>query len=167
MPFPGEGPDAPRPSVSATHAITIHAPRWEVWAWLVQIGQDRGGFYSYAWLENLLGCHLRNADRIIPEWQNLQDGDTVRLHPKAPPLPVTHLEPGRALILAGGWGFVLKEIDAGTTRLIARGWGDAIPAIRQPLLHFLYWRVLYEPAHFVMERKMLLEIKRLAEAAGD
>lgn len=166
MRFPGEASGTPRPSVSATHAVTIHAPVAEVWAWLVQIGQDRGGFYSYSALENLLGCRLRNADRIIPEWQSLQVGDGVRLHPQAPPLPVTHLEPERALVLGGGWGFVLREIDANSTRLIARAWGDAIPTLRNPLLHFLYWRVLYEPAHFLMERKMLLGIKHRAEAAA-
>jgi hypothetical protein len=165
-PFPGEMPHRERPKVSATHAVTIHAPAAEVWRWLVQIGQDQGGFYSYAWLENLVGCRLRNADRIVPEWQSLKVGDYVRLHPKAPPLPVTHLEPERALILAGGWGFVLKELDPNTTRVIARGWGDDNPEIRNPVLHFLYWRVLFEPAHFVMERKMLLGIKQRAEAAS-
>jgi len=164
MPFPGEDPNAPPAKVSATHAVTIHAPAHEVWAWLVQIGQDRAGFYSYSWIENLMGCHLRNADRIVLEWQELKAGDGVRLHPKAPALPVTYLEPGRALVLGGGWGFVLKEIDPHTTRLIARGWGDAIPDIRNPALHFLYWRVLFEPLQFLMERKMLLGIKARAEA---
>lgn len=161
--FPGQDPQAPAPKVCATHAITIQAPAAEVWGWLVQIGQDRGGFYSYSWLENLMGCRLRNADRIVPEWQILRVGDSVRLHPNAPPLPVTHLEPEKALVLAGGWGFLLREIGPGTTRLIARGWGSDIPEIHNPVGHFLYWRVLFEPAHFLMERKMLLEIKRLAE----
>lgn len=164
MPFPGEEPEAIRETVRATHAITIHAPASEVWAWLVQIGQDRGGFYSYAWVENLMGCRLRNADRIVPEWQTLKLGDSVRLHPNAPPLPVSYVESGKALVLADGWGFVLREIDANTTRLIARGWGDDIPDLHNPLLHFLYWRVLFEPAHFVMERKMLLGIRERAEA---
>lgn len=163
MPFPGEDPAAPPPPVSATHAVTIQAPAAEVWAWLVQIGQDRGGFYSYSWLENLAGCRLRNADRIVPEWQALHVGDGVRLHPRVPPLPVTYLEPERALVLAGGWGFVLKEMGPGTTRLIARAWGDAIPHLRNALLHFLYWRGFYEPAHFLMERKMLLGIRSRAE----
>jgi hypothetical protein len=166
MPFPGQRPEAPAPTVCATHAVTIEAPAADVWAWLIQIGQDRGGFYSYAWLENLVGCRLRNADRIVPEWQHLSEGDTVRLHPEAPPLPVTHLEPERALVLANGWGFVLKQVGPTTTRLIAHGWGDDIPQIENRLLHFLYWRVLFEPAHFVMERKMLLGIKKRAEASA-
>ena len=166
MPFPGQDPQAMPETVTATHAITIHAPVTEVWAWLVQIGQDRAGFYSYSWLENLVGCRLRNADQIVPEWQSLKVGDPVRLHPKAPPLSVTHLEPERALILAGGWGFLLRAIDPHTTRLIARGWGDAIPDLDNPLLHFLYWRVFFEPVHFLMERRMLLGIRHRAEKTG-
>jgi hypothetical protein len=75
------------PNVEATHAITINAPVEEVWPWLVQLGQDKGGFYSHSRLENLVGCRLRNADRIVPEFQHLSVGDAVRLHPKAPPLP--------------------------------------------------------------------------------
>ena len=62
------------PNVEATHAVTIKAPAEEVWPWLVQIGQDKGGFYSYSWLENLAGCRLRNADRIVPEFQRLKVG---------------------------------------------------------------------------------------------
>jgi hypothetical protein len=49
MSLPGDGL-APR--VAAMHAVTIEAPASAVWPWLVQIGQDRGGFYSYTWIEN-------------------------------------------------------------------------------------------------------------------
>ena len=62
------------PVTSATHAITIRAPAGDVWPWLVQLGQNRGGLYSYQWLENLVGCQMRNTDRIIPELQHLQEG---------------------------------------------------------------------------------------------
>lgn len=154
------------PSVEATHAITINAPVGEVWPWLVQIGQDRGGFYSYAWLENLVGCRLHNADRIVPEFQQLSVGDTVRLHPQAPPLPVLICEPPRTLVLGnnmdypGTWGFYLREVDERTTRLLIRGRGDWKPG----LMSWLGAHVLFEPAHFVMERKMMLGIKRRAEA---
>ena len=73
-----------QPKLNATHAITINAPASKIWPWLVQMGQTRGGFYSYDWLENLVGCHMHNADRIHAEWQELQVGDEVWLHPKAP-----------------------------------------------------------------------------------
>jgi hypothetical protein len=70
------------PKLNATHAITINAPVERVWPWLAQIGQKKGGFYSYTRLENLVGCNMRNANRIVPEWQNLKVGDEIWLHPK-------------------------------------------------------------------------------------
>lgn len=56
------------PGIQTTRALTIDAAVRDVWPWLAQIGQDRGGFYSYEWLENLAGCRMRNAWRIHPEW---------------------------------------------------------------------------------------------------
>jgi len=91
----------PNPKLSATHAITIHAPVAEVWPWLAQIGQGRGGFYSYTWIENLLGCDIHNADRVHPEWQNLKAGDQILLHPKIPPIPAVIVEPRRVIVLHG------------------------------------------------------------------
>ena len=154
------------PDVEATRAVTIEAPLREVWPWLAQVGQDRGGFYSYSRLENLVGCRLRNADRIIPEFQQLKVGDGVRLHPKAPPLPVLVCEVPRALVLGsntgspGTWGFYLREVGEGTTRLVVRGRGDWGGGV----LNWLAKYAFFEPAHFIMERKMLLGIKRRAQA---
>ncbi len=88
----------------STRAITIHASAPEVWAWIVQIGQDRGGFYSYTWLENLFGCKMHNADRIVPEFQSRAVGDTVWLTSKERyggqgRTVVAELIPSRAMIL--------------------------------------------------------------------
>jgi hypothetical protein len=127
------------------------------------MGQDRGGFYSYTWLENLAGCHMRNADEVVPEWQELKVGDSVWLHPKAPPTKVAAIEPGRAIVLKGWGAFVLKPIDEKTTRLIIRSQGDYDPDLKNAALNFLLWRVVFEPAHFIMERKMLMGIKERAE----
>ncbi len=166
MPLPGDEL-VPRPNLEATYAITIEASMREVWPWLVQIGQDKGGFYSYTWLENLVGCHMHNAGRIVPEFQMLRVGDTVRLHPKAPPLPVLICDPPQALVLGsnmdspGTWGFYLKEVGANRTRLIIRGRGDWRPG----LLNWLGKYIVFEPAHFIMERKMLLGIKERVEAS--
>lgn len=149
----------------STRALTIYAPASEVWKWLVQIGQDKGGFYSYTWLENLVGCRMRNADHILPQFQHIQVGDEVWLHPKAPPLPVVQVEPNRAILLGsntsepGTWEFYLKSLDANTTRLIVRNRGSWKPS----LLHALFQYGVFEPAHFIMERKMMLTIKHLAE----
>lgn len=170
------------PVTCATHAITIRAPAADVWPWLVQLGQNRGGLYSYEWLENLAGCQMRNTDRIIPELQHLQVGDLVRLGPEPyPAYTVWRLERGRALVLRtadphsgravepsdlasgawlGTWAFVLDQRDDQTTRLLVRlqnQWRRPSP------VNFLVGLVVTEPAHFVMERKMLKTIKRLVE----
>jgi len=83
---------------SGRRAVQIAAPAHVVWPWIAQIGQDRGGFYSYTWLENLAGCRMHNADRIHPEWQQRAAGETVLLHP-ASGLKVMRFEPGSALVL--------------------------------------------------------------------
>ena len=88
--------DAP---IQSTHAITINAPVSAVWPWLVQIGQNRGGFYSYEWLENLVGCRMNNAERVLPEYQDLKEGDEIWLHPKAPPLHVLRVEKEKYIVL--------------------------------------------------------------------
>jgi hypothetical protein len=130
-----------------------------IWPWLLQLGQGRGGFYSYTWLENLVGCRMQNSDKILPQYQGLQAGDPITLHPRVPPLRVTRLEPERALVLGDTWAFVLEPLDSSMTRLIVRTRGRYAPG----LLNFILWRILYEPAHFLMERAMLLGIKARAE----
>ena len=87
----------PEPRWGWTHAIQVDAPAEGVWPWVAQIGADRGGFYSYQWLENLIGCQVRNAGTIHPEWA-AREGAELSLHPKAPSLRIVSVEPGRALV---------------------------------------------------------------------
>ena len=177
------------PSMTTTRAITIDAPPDAVWPWLVQMGQGRGGFYSYDWLENLFGLHIRNADQIVPAWQGLAVGDQLRAAPvSAGPeagFTVVAIDPGRSLVTAigdpavvvplaaagslpdgGTWVFVLRPVGAGQTRLIVRLRARfPLPAAGAWLLE----RAL-EPVHFAMERKQLLEIRARAgrePAPGD
>ena len=89
------------PDLTATRAITVPALADRVWPWIVQLGQGRGGFYSYDALENLVGCDIHSADRVVPQWQDLKVGDQVKLHPEVG-LGVAVVEPGRALVLRGG-----------------------------------------------------------------
>lgn len=143
------------PGIEATWAVTIDAPVEAVWPWLAQLGQDRGGFYSYEWLENLAGCEMRNADRIHAEWQRRAVGETIRLLP-AYGLKVARFEPNRALVMDGWGAFVVEPIDGCRTRLISRsrvprGWAA------------LGYALLLEIPHFVMQRKMVLGIKSRAE----
>lgn len=174
-PLPGDDV-VPDPKHEATHAVTINAPVAAVWPWLVQIGQNKGGFYSYSVLENVVGCEIHNANRIVPEWQSLRAGDVLWLHPKAPPLPVLLVEPGRAIVIGGvaeelgddlsknvrpgTWAFVLKELDPNTTRLLVRIRWKSRPGV----IDWIYNFGVLEPSHFVMERRMMLGIKSRAES---
>lgn len=160
----------------STRAVTIHAPAEEVWPWLVQIGQDRAGFYSYTWLENLALANMRNADRIVPEYQPRNVGDVVWLAPEyryggRACMVVAQLVPNRAIVLvqrnelgtalrggrvrAGIWQVLLEPVAPNATRLVLRG---AMPEETS----FLY-DLVFDPAHFIMERKMMLGIKARAE----
>ena len=157
------------PSYQIQHAITIRAPAEKVWPWLVQLGRDRGGFYSYSGLENLFGLHIRNADRIHPEWQQLARGDSVFATPvgwlglhRRLGWRVGLAEPERVLVLETWGAFVLEPAPSGATRLIVRtrGYGrDRLPHLLLAPAEFL----LFEPAHFVMQRRMLIGIRNRAE----
>jgi hypothetical protein len=173
-----------QPKLQATHAVTIGAPAAEVWPWILQLGQGRGGFYSYDWLENLFGLDIHSAHGIIPEFQTLKVGDLIRISPRLG-LPVASVEPGRSLVLFGrldtrtglsaapsealpqayfasSWVFVLTEPDPETTRLIVRTRTDW----NHNFLNNLIYLGFLEPASFLMERKMLLGIKERAEDRG-
>jgi len=159
----------PHPKGGYTQATTIQASVAEVWPWVAQIGQGRGGFYSYDALENLVGCNIHSADRIVPELQHWADGEGLRLYPDAPPIPLIVFEPDTTLLFAGrdekeignSWGFYLVKIDEGTTRLIARWHFDYKPKLGNKILY----NGIVEPISGVMQRKMLIGIKRRAEAA--
>jgi len=150
--------------ISSTRAITIHAPIEEVWRWLVQIGQDRAGFYSYDFLERLVLADIHNADVIVPAWQRLNTGDTVRLASKrvfgdGPLLRVLASEPNRFIVLDRWGAFILHRIDDYTTRMIFRTHSRQRSALRT-FADFIF----FEPLHFVMERKMMIGIKERAES---
>ena len=122
-------PDA---DLTATRAVTVRAAAAGVWPWIAQLGQGRGGFYSYDFLENLVGCDIHSADRIVPEWQAINVGDQVNLHPEVG-LLVALVDPERVLVLRGGvpmgrtpppydftWAFILRPGPAGASRLLVR-----------------------------------------------
>jgi hypothetical protein len=153
------------PTHIATHAITVHAPPECIWPWLVQLGYQRGGLYSYDWLDRLFGIlDGPSANRILPEFQELAVGDAVPLGPRES-LTVAVIEPYRALVLRYGrhdfewvWQFGLYPIDGDRTRLVTRG-AERVP---RSLASWCFMRVM-EPAAFIMTRKMLLGVKHRAE----
>jgi hypothetical protein len=164
------------PKWSYTLAVPIAAPPEAVWPWIAQIGQGRGGFYSYQTLENLFGCRITNTVRILPEYQHPAVGDAIRLHPDAPPLRVEVVDPPTALVLFGSpaeggrgerwgvstWQFVLRAGPDATCRLLTRGRYDHSPDWQSRLI---FGRFPIEAVTYVMSRQMMLEIKRLAEDA--
>jgi hypothetical protein len=161
-----------RSDVTATRAITIHAAAANVWPWVAQLGQERGGFYSYDVLENLVGCDIHSANRIMPEWQHVEVGAEVKLHPQVA-LTVAVVEGRRAVVWRGGvpmgsmpapydctWAFVLLDGPGHTTRLV----------VRERYRYTRWWAALVvEPTQvvsFLMSQRMLRGIKARAERAG-
>jgi hypothetical protein len=144
-----------------TCGLTIHAPADEVWKWLVQIGQDRGGFYNYTFLENLVGAGIHNTNEIRPEWQELKVGDTIKLgrDESVIKLEVLAVEPDRVLVLPYWGAFVLENApDGRSCRFLIRSRSESRPLVRFALSFVL------DPIHFLMQRRMMLGIKELAEA---
>jgi hypothetical protein len=173
----------PHPRQQYTRAITIHAPPAAVWSYLIQLGQERGGMYTYDLLENIAGCEMYTVDHIVPEWQSIEIGMAVRFGPKGKSYPlqkVVSFKPTQSLVLAGAdlkteqiaiwsepmpenyiistWAFYLESIGPARTRLITRSRLDFAGGAGVAIM----WRVT-EVLNFVMERKMLRVIKRLAE----
>jgi hypothetical protein len=154
-----------------TRALTVDAPPSDVWPWMVQMGAGRGGLYSYDWLENLAGLGIHSTDRIVPELQDLEEGDTFPLEASSGTgLTVAELVPERAIVLRMpdpraersvlSWAYILEPLDEGTTRMIFRFKLDAAPR----WVWALAYPLLVEIPHFVMERKMMLGIKERVEA---
>ena len=170
----------PHADVVTTRVVTIRATPASIWPWLVQIGQGRAGYYSYARLENMAGLKMKNAEGINPEWQNLQVGDIVPAEPGGTGFKVLALEPERALVLGGrkgdtgvfegftqmfpefSWAFVLVPLESEHTRLISRLRGTSRPSFWNRLTG-----LFFEPIEFLMTRRMLLGIKKRAEQTSE
>jgi hypothetical protein len=151
---------------SGTTAVVVNARPEHIWPWLVQIGYQRGGLYSYDWLDRLFGYLDRpSATRVLPEFQHLAVGDKIPMG-QGPSWPVAVVEANRALVLdmrgMGGldwvWQFGLYPIDDTRTRLVSRSRVRAHAMSARLLTHAI------EPAGFLMTRRMLLGLKQRAEA---
>ena len=144
----------------STRAITINAPVAAVWPWVAQMGPSpRGGAYTYDWIENLLGLDMRSVDRLLPEFQHPEVGETIALGPDR--MRIERVEPERVLAWRSEdgnwvWTFVLAE-SGGTTRLISRN------RFRLPTLAARLGMLPMEPGSLIMERRMLRGIMERAE----
>lgn len=180
-PYPGGGliPDGVR---GGTMAVTIDAPRSRVWPWLVQMGTDRGGWYSWDKLDNFGRPSTRT---IHPGWQDIAVGDHLAGTPDGSQWwEVAALDPERFLGLrmsldlrgrpfdpAGPrprhftdslWGFELRDAAGGGTRVIVSGYWTLRPTWLQPVVGIL----LLEPAHWVMQTRQFSNLKHRVESAG-
>jgi hypothetical protein len=66
------------PTYVTSRAVSIHARPAAIWPWLVQMGElPRGGFYSYDWIERLLGMRVANSQQILSRYQHLEIGNAL------------------------------------------------------------------------------------------
>lgn len=176
-PYPGADliPDSTR---SATMAVTIEAPPSQVWPWLVQMGTDRAGWYSWDRLDNF---GRRSAETLHPEWQDIALGQHLAAKPDGSEWwEVAALEPERflglrmSLDLRGRpfdparprprfytdsiWGFDLRSLPNARTRLVVSGYWALQPKWLQPIMSV----AILEPSHWVMQTRQFSNLKRLA-----
>ena len=151
---------------TATLSIDIDARPEHIWPWLVQMGYQRGGLYSYDWLDRLFGYLDRpSARRLLPEHQQLRVGDVIPIG-RGRGFPVQSIDPYRSLVLGGrepgvewSWEFALEPIGRERTRLTSQS--------RLQIPAGLRWRLflwVLRPAAFIMTRQMLRGLEQRSEA---
>jgi hypothetical protein len=145
--------------IVSTRAINIKAAKEKVWPWIAQTGQNRGGFNSYYWLENLFAANMHNADSIVSQWQSPQPGDTI-YYGEGQGYELISMVKQNEYYSLGGWTFYLDSIDTDNTRLIVR-----YPSmeVKQNVVMKIFYYGLFEPLHFIMESGMMMGIKQKAE----
>jgi hypothetical protein len=182
-PYPGADlvPNGRRIS---TMSVTLDAPPAKVWPWLIQMGADRAGWYSWDHLDN---GGRASADRLHPEWQQMAVGDrrpstpegtywfeVAALEPERflalrAPLDLAHASrpfnpagPRPAMYSDSTWCFLLRELPEGKTRLVVSGYAASRPRFVTAIADFLVW----EPAHWIMQTRQFTNLRRRVEAGA-
>lgn len=162
--FPGDEL-LPEPLSFVNRAVSIDASPEYIYPWIVQLDAEKGGWYSYDWLETyVIQCPMQNADEIHEEWMDREVGDVVKMCPGEsgpPPYIVAQMHPNEAIVMGhqedGQWvdlyQFVIVPQEDGSSRLILRTRTNMVGG---------FWNIVH-PGAFIMERKMLLGIKERAE----
>jgi hypothetical protein len=150
-------------------AITIYRPPHDVWPWLAQMGSGRAGWYSYDFIDN---GRVPSSKHILPEYQNVAVGTVFPALPGAKDVfVVLRCEPEHNLVLSWRlpdgryqttWAFVLEQSPSDQTRLIVRG---RVAQGYRPF-HLPQWlaSLIGRPAHFITQRKQLVNIRQRAES---
>ncbi len=152
-------------TVTSTRAILINAPKAEVWEWLIQLGADRGGFYSYEFIERALGYKTRQQNSITPEFKTIAVGNIIRgsIDENSSIIPynfrVLYVKPEDTFVLENWGTFLLEEVNNQQTRLVIR---TQEAEGSTPWLRVAQYIAI--PLHFIMERRTLMGIKARAEA---
>jgi len=162
MPMAGDNQSL---TITSTRAILINAPKPEAWKWLIQLGADRGGFYSYTFIERAMGYETRYQDMIKPEFSSIKTGDVIRgsVDEKRSITPynfkVLYVKPEETFVL-DKWGtFLLKEVNNQQTRLVIRTQETEASNLQLRIANYIV-----VPLHYIMERRTLLGIKARVEA---
>ncbi len=162
MPLAGDDKNL---EITSTRAISINATKSDVWKWLMQLGADRSGFYSYEFIERPLGYVARDEDLREPKFKDLQVGDMVRgsIHEEQSIIPynfkVLSIKPQETFVLENWGTFLLEPINGEQTRLIIRTQVTRSKNLQERSAHYVAI-----PFHFIMERRTLIGIKARAEA---
>jgi hypothetical protein len=178
-PYPGADL-VPGGKRGATMAATINAPPSVLWLWLIQMGCNRAGWYSWDRLDN---GGVPSARRIHPEWQHIAVGDHLDSLPSGNAwFQVAAFQPGTFLALRASfdlrgrpfapncprpryytdsvWCFLLQELPGERTRLVVSGYTAARPKVLQAILDFVFW----EPAHWIMQTRQFTNLQRRTES---
>ena len=176
--LPGDGL-IEHPAMVTTRAVTVRVPAGQVWPWIAQFGQGRGGLYSYDWLERLFGMDITSVDRVLPDEQDVAVGDQIWItqpgYPADLGLTVADVRPGNALVLASStpdrptapedapwtWTFVAEPAGDGASRLIVRSRNATVGPVGD-----VVWDRVVGPIGFAMERRTMLGIAQRAEATA-
>jgi len=164
------------PEVINTRAVSVGASPVTVWPWIAQFGLGKAGFYSYELLERVVGIPVRNIESVLPQFQQLEVGEEILLHPNAPGIPVAEVQPGRFVCFGVSpeledrferlepnrtWSMYLTPGGEGSTRLVLR---SCIEPLREATLVRRLGRSIEEAIDFLMEQRMLRSVRRLSES---
>jgi len=160
-----------------TRALDVSAPSEVVWQWVVQFGLGRAGFYSYELIERLVGIPVKNVESILPDHQDLNVGEEVKLHPEAPGIRVGMIATGHHVCFGErgettvetpdprrSWSIYVVSTSPSSARLILR---SCIEKLRDPTMKKKLGAAFEAPIDFIMEQRMLRTVRRLSEARSE